>query len=343
MSRVRALCSSTVSLTGVVVLAVMVGHVATTSTPLAGLLLAAFGGLIALTLVALGYVVYRLEFTARQTVRIAGWNVLGIVVIGAALALVYAYQGAVDAVPVSPVFSGTVIVAISSFAHALIGINDARRIRATELARERRKLTVLSRLVRHDLRTISQYLHGYATRAERADTDEERASLADDVRETADDLGALHDHLRTLRELVETDAADAAPVDVVALVEDAVVDVRADHDATIAVNAPDSAMALGGEHVADAVYELVENAVVHTDGSVTVRVSGDAESVTVAVSDEGPGVPPGEREVVTGETEVTQLRHASGVGLWVAKWVADAYGGTLDFDDATVSLRFPAA
>ncbi|GAA0647367.1 sensor histidine kinase [Salarchaeum japonicum] len=337
----RAAASSTISLTGLAVVAVVVAHVVTAAPPLVGVTVSALGAAVGLAVAALGYAVYRFEFTVRQTARIAGWNLLGVVVIALALALIYAYQDAVGSPPSTPVFSGTVLVAISSLAHVLIGINDARRIRAGALERERRKLSVLSRLVRHDLRTISQYLYGDASRARAAETQAERDAVADDIRETAADLGGLHDNLQTLRELVETDSADAAPADVASLVADAVASVRDDYpDAEIDLDAPESAPARAGEYVADAVRELVENAVEHTDGPVTVAVTREDGWVSVAVRDAGDGVPESEREIVLGERDITQLRHASGLGLWVAKWVADAYDGDLSFDDGVVRLRF---
>ncbi|MEE6209559.1 HAMP domain-containing sensor histidine kinase [Salarchaeum sp. III] len=341
MNARRAAASSTISVTGLAAIAVVLVHVVTVGPPLVGLTVAALGAAVGLAVVALGYLVYRFEFTVRQTVRIAAWNLLGVVVIALALALIYAYHSALGSPPPAAVFSGTVLVAISSLAHVLIGINDARRIRAGALERERRKLSVLSRLVRHDLRTISQYLYGDASRARAADTQEERDAVADDIAETAADLGGLHDNLQTLRELVETVGANAAPVDVTDLVADAVVGVREDYpDADIDVDVPESASATAGEYVTDAVQELVENAIEHTDGAVEVVVTREDGWVTVAVYDEGAGVPESEREIVLGERDITQLRHASGLGLWVAKWVADAYDGDLSFDEDAVRLRF---
>jgi len=337
----RAAASATISSTGLVVVAVVVAQVLRVELSLAGLAVAGLGEAVGLAVAALGYVVYRFEFTVRQTVRIAAWNLLGVVVITLALVLIYGYQDALGSPPAAPVFTGTVLVAISSLAHVLIGINDARRIRAGALERERQKLSVLSRLVRHDLRTISQYLYGDASRARHADTPEERDAVADDLEETAADLGGLHDNLQTLRELVETNRTDAEHVDIVDLVRDAVVGAREDYpDASIDLDAPESAPAVAGEYVQSAVRELVENAIEHTDGPVSVAVTREDGWVSVAVHDEGAGVPESEREIVLGEREVTQLRHASGLGLWVAKWVADAYDGDLSFDDGVVRLRF---
>jgi signal transduction histidine kinase len=69
----------------------------------------------------------------------------------------------------------------------------------------------------------------------------------------------------------------------------------------------------------------------------------------VRVADDGPGIPTAVREVITGDREVTQLRHNTGVGLWIAAWVVEAYGGEirfgsgLDGEGTAVTLVLPAA
>lgn len=49
---------------------------------------------------------------------------------------------------------------------------------------------------------------------------------------------------------------------------------------------------------------------------------------------------------MTGQTEITQLSHGSGLGLWTVKWVADSHGGQprrvlTDLGGAAVELRLP--
>jgi len=343
----RAAASATISLTGVVVVAVMLRHVLSAQPPLSGWLLAGFGGLVGAALVAAGYVVYRAGFTLRQTLGIAGWNVLGIVVIGAALALLYAYQSAVASLPAAPVFSGTVVVAVSAVAHVLIGVNDARRIRARQLAREREKLDVLSRLVRHNLRTEAQRLYSYATRV-RAVDGESSDDIADDVHGSGERLAALHEHITTIRNLVD-DPPERRPYDVDGAVAAVVTDLREEHpDATIDVTTGD-ATAAAGDYLEDAIRELVENAVEHNDSDhpwVGVEVTQADGRVEIAVRDDGPEIPDIERETVTGERELTQLSHGSGVGLWLVRWIVDAYDGQLRFGDREdgneVVVSFPA-
>jgi len=82
---------------------------------------------------------------------------------------------------------------------------------------------------------------------------------------------------------------------------------------------------------------------------VTAERDLDEGVVTVTVADDGPGIPDAVREVITGDREVTQLRHNTGVGLWIVAWVVEAYGGAIRFGDgldgrgAAVTLALPAA
>ncbi|MFC6767789.1 sensor histidine kinase [Natrinema soli] len=81
------------------------------------------------------------------------------------------------------------------------------------------------------------------------------------------------------------------------------------------------------------VDNLLENAVQHTGSEpiVEVSVTRDGEAVHLSVADDGPGIPPAEIDVVTGETDITQLTHGSGLGLWLVNWMIDSYGGSVSF------------
>ena len=92
------------------------------------------------------------------------------------------------------------------------------------------------------------------------------------------------------------------------------------------------------------------NAVEHGGDASTVEVTVAAEPgnrVTIAVADDGPGLPAVERDLLRGGTE-TPLNHGDGLGLWLVNWIVTDVGGTLDVtvDDGTtvtVELRGPDA
>ena len=92
------------------------------------------------------------------------------------------------------------------------------------------------------------------------------------------------------------------------------------------------------DRLAQALRNLVGNAIDHTAGQsglVRMRVErGDADSVRFIVEDDGPGIPPEERELVFHRfhrSEAARSRSASGTGLGLAivRAIADAHGGTV--------------
>ncbi len=105
-----------------------------------------------------------------------------------------------------------------------------------------------------------------------------------------------------------------------------------------------------GARLTRAVAHLVENGVKFGRGHpVEVTVSAEGGDGCVQVRDHGPGVPGDERERIFGKFE----RAASpdnvgglGLGLWMARLVAEAHGGTVVVeggagDGATFTLRVP--
>lgn len=87
--------------------------------------------------------------------------------------------------------------------------------------------------------------------------------------------------------------------------------------------------------LAQVVATLLENALVHGGGMVTMRTRAASGSVVVEVGDEGPGVP---SELVGRLFERSVSgRRSTGLGLFLARAVAEAEGGRLEL----VSARPP--
>jgi signal transduction histidine kinase len=93
--------------------------------------------------------------------------------------------------------------------------------------------------------------------------------------------------------------------------------------------------------------ELLRNGVVHNDHerpTVEVTVAADAETVRIAVSDDGPGLPPVERRILTGSIVETATQHGSGLGLWLVSWLVGSVDGDVTastVEGTTVTLTLP--
>jgi len=312
------------------------------STP--GIVIAILGLALGLALAAGAVALYLSEVTTDHALRVAGWNLLGLVVLGAILALAFAHLDSF------PVFVAGTILGVSAVAHVLIGVTDVRRIRVGELARQRERLAVLNRLVRHDLRHEAQVLLGAGSRIERAGDGGDLDAASETVTEVADRLTSMHENLGTIQRLMESETATSRR-DLADLVDGAVGECRSAYpDAEIEVDIPDGLAVLATGDLATAITELVENAVEHNDeGTPHVRISTETrgDHVTLRVRDDGPGIPEQERTVVAGDREISQLDHTTGVGLWVARTVVESIGGAIGFenppDGAAVVLSIPRA
>jgi two-component system OmpR family sensor kinase len=89
------------------------------------------------------------------------------------------------------------------------------------------------------------------------------------------------------------------------------------------------------EVLAQVVTNLLANCERHASGSqVRIRVSGDQDRVFVEVSDNGPGVPPGLRQVAMERGVRGDRTGGSGLGLHICAKLLKAQGGALRMLDS---------
>ncbi len=189
---------------------------------------------------------------------------------------------------------------------------------------------VLSRVLRHNLQNDLSVISSYTEQIREANTHtveaEQILKKVDDILQTA----------RKERDIAAVLAEDTRrrECDAVELVERACSDVRAAYpDVSLDVDLPESATVLATERLRGAVVELIENALIHSDDAVdiTVSVSEIGDNVDIMVADNGPGIPESEQEMLETGSEIDQLYHGSGLGLWLVYWLVRQSGGTLEF------------
>jgi PAS domain S-box-containing protein len=203
----------------------------------------------------------------------------------------------------------------------------------TDQRRYERHMQVIHRLLRHDLRNDLQVVLAAADQVtERAGTPVV-AELGETIATHARQLLSSGEETRTV-ERVLMDDHEPEPTDVAALARSVVAAADATHDATVVASLPDSLSAQGVPWLRDALAALVENGAVHGGEEPTIEVSVREgwNRVAVEVADDGPGIPRPVRAPVFEDRDITQLRHNTGVGLWLARWVAEACGGHLGYE-----------
>jgi signal transduction histidine kinase len=350
-SSVRVAASGVVTLTGLVLLIPNLTPLLAGPGDALVAVLALVGSVVSVGLVAAGGLLYWSRFGDRNAVRIAVWNLLGVVVLGSVMVAHAATQGAFAGGVAASTFTVGNLLAIGAAAHVVIGVYDARRVRAEQLARQRRQTAVLNRVLRHNLRNEAQVLTGHADIvAGAAEDDDGLAASAAALQRSSAKVSNLADGAKAIVRAQERDADDYVPTDLTDVVRAAAADARERHpEATVNVNvAEEAAPVRASDGLRTALDELVDNAVEHGGPSVELGVFATSDRVELRVADDGPGIPEHERDVVTGDAEITQLTHGSGLGLWVVEAVASAHGAGLSFADregrgAVVSLDLPRA
>ncbi|SEV93323.1 ATP-binding protein [Halobacterium jilantaiense] len=214
----------------------------------------------------------------------------------------------------------------------------------TERQTREQRLTVLNRILRHNVRNQLDVVLANAGHVS-------EEPLRTGIRDSATELVELSDKAREAERIMDTSTGRPERVDLVAVVNDVADEYRSEAtDREVTVDSPSEVSILSHRTVVRTlISEVVENAVTHTEEpparvEITVRASGE-QMVAVVVADDGPGIPDHEREVLFEETEA-QLKHGHGIGLWLVKWSVTRLGGEIsieanDSEGSVVRVRLP--
>jgi two-component system, OmpR family, sensor kinase len=165
-------------------------------------------------------------------------------------------------------------------------------------------------------------------------------------------LGRLVDDLLNLARLQANEPLRTEAVDLTQVTESLVRETRARTPAHISVTHTGRAVAIGDpDAITRALRNLLDNAVRAggDDGRVRVKLQRSPTHVRATVSDNGPGVPPDERErIFEGFVRVNGSSGVgTGLGLAIVRAIARQHHGTVTCDDcetgAHFTLELPAA
>jgi PAS domain S-box-containing protein len=216
-----------------------------------------------------------------------------------------------------------------------IGVGEDR----TEASLREERLAVLARVLRHNFRNDLNVVTGFTERAIDTVDDPELASELERVVDTAERLLRVGETSRRVERLL-ADRPAPTRIDLDDAVDEALVslpsELREGADIEVDVSEGITVSAIG--YLAEAIAELVENAIRHSDAErprveITAAELPSESWTSLVVADDGPGIPPTERSVLTGEE--TPLEHASGLGLWYVNWIVSAGGGSFDIGTAS--------
>jgi signal transduction histidine kinase len=219
------------------------------------------------------------------------------------------------------------------------------QIRAETVERERNQLETLNQYLRHEVLNEMQKIHGYAWRLEETvDADD-----ADQLASLRNSSEAVVEFVQSIRKILDASGGgpERAPVDLRAMLTGEMAHLERTHDAaTVTVECPDGVTVLAGGLLERVFVNLVENALEHNDGTVTVTLAVEAgpERVTVRVRDDGSGIPRASREGLFAPPESGD----HGFGLFLTRELVELYGGRIELEstghDGTVfAVHLPSA
>lgn len=223
----------------------------------------------------------------------------------------------------------------------------------------RQHLRVLHRVLRHNLRNELTVILGQAEKiASDASTPEIRQA-AGQILDRAGNLEQVSEKAHVAENILGEPPSDTI-IEVGGLTSSVVSEARDRWpSATIDTDIESGMPVATGFELKDALENLVENAIVHNTDAPTVSVTtrtetpihastrGSGRNALIKVTDDGPGIPDHERAVIFDDEDITQLKHGSGLGLWVVRWIIESANGSLTYNRSdgrtTITVRLPIA
>jgi len=220
----------------------------------------------------------------------------------------------------------------------LARLDAAFRRREEALSRQRRFAADAS----HELRTPLTSISGHARMLDEWALEKDEATARRSVhtiRREAERMRGLVESLLTLTRGDEGAPMEVGRYDLGAVAKEATETACATADGRVSVEF------VPGEHEMMATFDrervlqvasiLLDNAVKYTPdgGSVTVRVEDRGDSVGLAVSDTGVGIPEDQLPLVFERfyrADAARAEEGAGLGLSIARQIAEAHGGTLE-------------
>jgi PAS domain S-box-containing protein len=199
-------------------------------------------------------------------------------------------------------------------------------------------ISVLNRVLRHNLRTAVTVISGHADLLLRELENGELRTYANKIDEQARRLETLGEKAQAVKVALDSSQSPARSIPIDDMLEQVLKSCdTAGSKADISIESFASKSVLIDGRIRPALEELVENAIEHSDQAcptvrITTAIDRSAEQVSISVADNGPDIPDQER-IVFQEGPETPLQHGSGIGMWLVEWITTALGGKAAIDD----------
>jgi signal transduction histidine kinase len=202
--------------------------------------------------------------------------------------------------------------------------------------REREQLEYLNQYLRHEVLNEVTKISGYANLLDtRSDLDDDDTGYLNIIQHSSEDIAVF---IESIREILDTTDHDPRlePVDVTAVVDTELTWLRrSGHQATFDLIGDEEAYVLAGDLLDRVIVNLVENALEHNPGrvSVSVRIDTTDQWTTIRIRDDGTGI--SDRKRATLFKPPKSGDH--GYGLFLIQNIVELYGGQLVLEETDSS------
>lgn len=201
------------------------------------------------------------------------------------------------------------------------------------------RLAVLNRVLRHNIRNDVNVVQAHLDMlAEECESENEHIQV---MEERLTDIVELSQAARNIEQL-QDDETEQTIIELGPVLQERAEQLRIESPAArVSCEVPGSLPVVAHELLPYAVDNVLDNAIEHNSSeqpAVSVSAAEDSSGgrVTVEISDNGPGLPSTEREVLTADTE-TALTHSSGLGLWLTRWIVRSSDGSITVEESSTS------
>ena len=216
-----------------------------------------------------------------------------------------------------------------------LSANVETTMRLTSRRRELELLDqVLARILRHNIRNVLTIIQGFAREIQQ-EGNAETAANAQRIIDRSASLQSTAEHARDIRHIV-TNRDRREELSLPEVVDDIVMQIQSEYPAAhVTTNIEGEPSVLVHPNFPVAIRHLVENGIEHgaTDATprIEISVSQNDDRVVLEVTDNGPGIPDYEVDVLDKHGE-SALEHGSGAGLWIVDRVVDYSDATIAFE-----------
>ena len=204
-----------------------------------------------------------------------------------------------------------------------------------------RRISLLQRVFRHNLRNEISVIAGFADELVDPAGTTPPATCADKISTAARTLSRVAESMKQIETTITSDAATRTRRSVGTAVREIAAEVRAAHPAaTITVSEATPLWVDINESFDHALRHALVNGIEHADcAPPTVAVEIDASPntgrVELRIDDQNPPIPQMELAALDDHQATTPTCHGSGCGLFVMKWCLESLGGELRIEPAS--------